>query len=529
STIVRSGTMTVTDPDPKNPGFLRVSSRNPRYFEFANGEFFYPVGHNLRSPSDRRPRALSRAAEDNADRADRLGVFVYREWFEKMHQCGANFTRVWMAPWWCGLEWNNRYPGYHGIAYYNQQNAARLDTIMQFAQQYRIYVNLETANHGMFSTLIDHDWEDNPYNKAWPGGFLEYATDFFRNLRAWNLHRQRLRYTVARWGYSPALAIWGLLTETEWTEAWTRSLSWVASKRLGKRKDLPQPYPSQRYTRYVEKWLTNMSQFIAKTDAHPHIITTHFSNPQNGTKVWKHKELQVVHNNAYTSFVHLWMQERFRNSSGVADIISTYADYYSSQYKKPVILGEWGGHPARNTAEHLCAEFHTGLWVCWMSKLSGATGYWWWNLLDSANLYPHYRAFSRYIQGEDRRNYQKLKTSQPRLNFPELLMLDNADRHARILYSRNTLWGYIFNTKINRERTSIFPRSFDDKRFEASGIGILELPADFENGKYSLEYWNTFTGQVIDKFNITIDATHKTIPIMSHRVDLAIKLKPLKP
>ncbi len=35
-------------------GFIRVSKNDPRYFEFENGEFFFPLGHSLRSPSDPR-------------------------------------------------------------------------------------------------------------------------------------------------------------------------------------------------------------------------------------------------------------------------------------------------------------------------------------------------------------------------------------------------------------------------------------------------------------------------------------------
>ncbi|MEI8381052.1 MAG: DUF5060 domain-containing protein, partial [Planctomycetota bacterium] len=49
-----AGTTTCTPT--QKPGFVKISTTDPQYFEFSNGSFFYPLGHVTRSPSDARWR-----------------------------------------------------------------------------------------------------------------------------------------------------------------------------------------------------------------------------------------------------------------------------------------------------------------------------------------------------------------------------------------------------------------------------------------------------------------------------------------
>ena len=107
-------------------GFLVQSKQDPRYFEFQNGEFFYPMGHTMRSPSDRRPGIYDAPLMQTLDAADAKGTEIYADWFRRMQENGGNFARIWISNWWLGLEWNSRHDGYHGRKYFNQLNAARL-------------------------------------------------------------------------------------------------------------------------------------------------------------------------------------------------------------------------------------------------------------------------------------------------------------------------------------------------------------------------------------------------------------------
>jgi hypothetical protein len=88
------------------------------------------------------------------------------------------------------------------------------------------------------------------------------------------------------------------------------------------------------------------------------------------------------------------------------------------------------------------------------------------------------------------------------------------------------LFGYIYSEAINRYLGSELATGFDDPAFPPTGEGFLELPASFDAGSYLLEYWNTFTGEPIKTVPVVVTEENRRIPILSHRVDIAVKLKP---
>jgi hypothetical protein len=511
-----------------SPGFVRLAKDDPRYFEFSNGSFFYPIGHNLRSPGDSRSEKQGKEARANSEWAMRQGTRAYEKWFARMRENGENFTRVWMSPWWCGLEWNSQHSGYHGLGYYNQANAARLDRVLELAEKEGITVNLETMNHGALSTRIDEDWSGNPLNECTQrGGFLRYATQFFDSERALELHRNRLRYTIARWGYSRAIAWWGVMTETEWVEAYYRSVRGRdVSDKLASEDWVPRPYESHEHKQKVVDWIVTTGGYIRQTDAHPHPVSTHFSMPFYGLEVWHRPNVDVVHNNTYTESVTWWRQNEFKETDGIADVMFVFARQYDAHARrKPLMVGEWGGSPYGSPGPHLAAELHTGTWVMTMTRCAGTAGFWWWNFLDAENLYPHFKAVAAFMKGEDRRgkDYQSCRAA---LSFPNAEEAgDFGERAGILLYNENELLAYIYSKAMNRRNTSVAAKNFDDTAFPKSGEGRFEVPDVLKNGRYVLEYWNTFDGRRIRALDVKLSDGQRTAPVADHRVDLALKLR----
>ena len=513
-----------------SPGFVRVSRSDPTYFEFSDGSFFYPIGHNLRSPSDRREGAHAGKALANADEADRLGTRAYERWFEAMRRHGENYSRVWMCPWWAGLEWHKDAPGYHGLAFYNQQNAARLDRIVELAEREGIYICVETANHGPFSTHIDWQWDRNPLNRVHPGGFLDHATDFFYSDEAQRLHRRRLRYTAARWGYSKAIASWGTMTEAEWTEPYFRSFKWPKTHQLKGRAFAPDPYRTDKHCEALRRWLVDSARYLRLVDSHPHLVGLHVSMPQHATEIWGSQYAEAtdfVHNNAYTSFSKHWAEESFRRYAGVADVMRVFDRYFGSYRRnRPLLIGEWGGKPEENRESHLICELHTGLWAGFMTTTSGLTGYWWWNLIDAHDLYADFGAVAAFARGEERRG-RGFRCSGARVGFPYAQTGGGYwERRGLMLANEDTLFAYVYPAAINRRTDSRVPASFDDPGFPRSGPGVLHVPPTLANGAYRVEYWNTFRGEVISTEDVRVSSHSRLIPLIDHCVDLALKLKP---
>jgi hypothetical protein len=513
-------------------GFVRVSEQDPRYLEFANGEFFFPIGLNLRSPGDVRGARFSPDAAINSEWAEKQGTLAYAQWFRKLRENGGNFARVWMSPWWCGLEWTPKHAGYHGVGYYNQANAERLDRLLALAEAEGIYLNLETINHGCLSTRVDADWHNSPYNLANPGGYVRSPVEFFGNARALKAHRNRLRYTVARWGYSAAIAWWGVITEAEWVQPYDRTIGYATSEPppwlagAAGFESLDTRSPKETYL----KWISETAGYLRQTDAHPHLVSVHFSNPQNGTEVWRMPNLDVVQNNAYTRFATMWKEHEFSRHRGVVDVCRVFAQEYEPyRAGKPLIVCEWGGSPTENTERQLLAELHTGCWGLLMTPASGVTGYWWWNLLDAKNLYGNFRAVAAFMKGEDRRGL-KWRSDRAKPSFPGRGGPDGSrERQGIVLYTKDQLFGYLYDEAINRYVGSDLATGPNDPAFPPTGEGTLELPGSFAPGSYRLEYWNTFAGEPIKTVPVVVTEENRRIPIPDHRVDIALKLKPAAP
>ena len=117
-------------PDNSSRGYMTVS-KDKRHFEFENGEFFYPTMINLCWPRD------SRTIMQNGFRMLNYkdGTLLMDDYVKRMQKNKINMGRIWMTPWWAGLEWNKNYPGFHGVGKYNLRNAWSLDHMMKDAQR----------------------------------------------------------------------------------------------------------------------------------------------------------------------------------------------------------------------------------------------------------------------------------------------------------------------------------------------------------------------------------------------------------
>jgi len=535
--LAREGRFEVA-PAPDARGFVVQSERDPRYFEFQDGTFFYPIGHTMRSPSDRRGGIYAREVRESMAEAEKAGTEIYDRWFKRLREEGGNFARVWISNWWLGLEWNSRHDGYHGRGYFNQLNAARLDRILELAETYGVYLNLETMNHGAFSSVVDGEWEENPWSAYSPDeGPVSYASDFFVHEEAMRWHRLKLRYLMARAGHSPMVAFWGVVTESEWTEPYYRSI-----RGPGRRKPYhPRPFRTDDYVRPFKEWTARTARDLKELNAHPVVTSTHFSNPRHGHDFWRMKDVSVVHNNAYRGFyrqveaplgppapsVYGVEYPRYREKEdpweGVAHELYGYDRYFRpfARDDRILLVGEWGGDPMRNRDSHLMAEFHTGNWILLMTNASGISGYWWYNLVDHHDLYTQYRAVAAFMKGEDLRGRSFECARWPVWFHPE-----RTRDQARLALGKSTTdkaFVYVFSSLLSHRNRSRPPEGFDDPSFPESGPGVMSLPETLREGVYAMEVWNTFTGEVMERREVIVAEGRREVLLPPHRVDLAMK------
>ncbi|WP_415813891.1 DUF5060 domain-containing protein, partial [Deinococcus marmoris] len=330
-----------------SPGFVRLDKQNPRYFAYDDGkaqQFYFPIGLNIGWASGQGAAVL----------AD------YERWLTRLSSNGGNLARVWMAAWSFGLEWKDT-----GLGDYSgrQKQAWLLDQVFALARGRGVNIELVLINHGQFSTTVNAEWQDNPYNAA-NGGPLKSPDEFVTNVQAKDLFKRRLRYIAARYAAQPNLFAWEWWNEVNWTPISDSDL-----------------FP----------WIREMTAALNTWDPYGHLISSSYST--GGTSdLWKLPQIDFSQQHDYGGRDPLMWG---RNS------VSAFTD---TAPNKPVLLAEVGYSGGGNEAPLVrdSIHFHNTIWAAPFVGYAGSGMYWWWDtFVDPQNQWPQYRGLADFLRGEN--------------------------------------------------------------------------------------------------------------------------------
>ena len=336
-------------------GFIRKNTTN--YLSFDNGTQYIPVGENIGWQS-------SNVVTD------------YTNWLGGLTANGGNFIRVWMASWAFGLEWKNNYNGFAGLKKYKQTNAYYFDWLLDYCRQKNVYVMMTLNNHGQVSTGVNPEWADNPYNAS-NGGPATNTWNFFTNATAKNLHKNRMRYIIARYGYSPTIQSWELFNEVDWTDQFDT-----------KKSD-------------VKNWHEEMVNYIRSKDVYKHLVTTSYARDINDDATWNIANIDFTQTHFYL------------DAPNIENTIAAAAQNYLSKFQKPTLNGEFGLGPdgaALSTMDPSGVHIHNALWGTAFSGALGSGMSWWWDsYIQPKNLYPNFKPLTMVLDSIDlvKDNYKK--------------------------------------------------------------------------------------------------------------------------
>lgn len=324
-------------------GFIRRNTTN--YLSFDDGSQYIAIGENM------------------GWQAGNV-VTDYTNWLTKLADNGGNFIRVWMASWSFALEWKNGNDNFQGLKKYKQSNAFYLDWLLDYCRQKKVYPMLALNNHGQVSTNVNPQWSDNPYN-AENGGPANNTWDFFTNATARALHKNRLRYIIARYGYSQNIQSWELFNELHWTNNF------------------------EEHKTEITAWDDEMSAYIKNKDVYKHLVTTSYGGTEISTNTWSLPNIDFTQTHFYI------------NSSNIETALSAGNQSFLSQYSKPTLNGEFGLGPSGTT---LTADDPGGVHIhnaIWGSMFSGGLGSgmtWWWDdYINPQNLYYHFKPLASVV------------------------------------------------------------------------------------------------------------------------------------
>ena len=319
-------------------GWIGVAA-DRRSFKTSDGRLLRLIGANVCWAGDR-------------------GTYDYDDWFRAMRAAGENFARLWLSPWFMPLE---HAPG--TLNQYDQAAAWQMDHILQIAERSGIYVLIAMDHHGMFMSN-DPAWggSNNWWLRASPysrenGGPCASPNAFFTGEEARKLYQKRLRYMIARYGYSPRMVSWQFFNEID--NAYIPRSDLVAED--------------------VAAWHAAMGKWLRANDPYAHLVSTSLTGASVRPEIWELPEMDF---SVYHSYGEA---DPARHVAGVATDLA-------ARFDKPTMIGEIGTNHIKWTisGDPYLRGFRQGLWAGVLGGSVGSSMSWWWEDLHRDRVYPLY-------------------------------------------------------------------------------------------------------------------------------------------
>ena len=296
------------------------------------------------------------------------GTYDYDDWLNKLADAKGNYIRLWLAnDWnWIGLEKLPQVTGDgNGLGKYDLKASWRVDYILDLARArgVRAMLDIESFNY-VDATSEYGNWPASPYNAA-NGGPCATPADFFTDATARALVERRLRYLVARWGYSPAVLSWEL-----WNEV-----------------DLATGYDSAA----VAAWHEEMAAYLRSIDPWQHMRTTSFCVTAGDPAVDSLPGIDYLQSHSYGAHDMAAMVQETTTSKWAA-------------YGKPHYVGEYGVnvYASGNADDPNGIYLHNGLWASLFVGSAGTAMTWWWSdYIDPNDYYTFFTRIADYAADVD--------------------------------------------------------------------------------------------------------------------------------
>ncbi len=332
------------------PPRLRVSRRDPRFFELDDGRPFFAIGQNLCFIGPMQKVTPGR-----------VGTVIGR-----LAAHGVNYLRIWTGcdDWAISLEPGRGGPGpsperwpvhergvtNRGMGVVNQPDAAMLDLVVEAAEAAGVRLQICLLTRDRYMRRL-RDPASPEYDAA------------IRDAR------RLFRYAVARWGASPAVAVW---------EYWN---------------EIDPGLPAGRFYR-------ELAAFLDETDPWRRPRTASAWAP--APALWRDPALHVADLHWYLrpAWGELW-------TDAAAAALERAAVLRRHAPDRPALLSEFGladdqwRHSPWMRQDTALRHVHDALWASALSGLSGTAMFWWWETLEEMGAERCYAPLAKFLEGFD--------------------------------------------------------------------------------------------------------------------------------
>jgi len=359
SRIAEAQSAAAAEPTPlaSTSEFVRVSPRDPRYFELTDGQPYLPVGFNLVGPPE-------------AGDVERV--------VETMARHGVNYCRIWLdQPLWAVEHAQS--------GQYDTDKAKQLDRFLQLCRPRGIRVKMclewfrsivaqvpQPAPRGAFPKPLHH---------LANGGFYRDMTDFLTSERGRTQFRGKLRWYADRYGDEPAVFAWEL-----WNEMNAVQGPW---------------YP------WTQEMLPELQRLFPKNLA----VQSLGSFDRDRAREQYRQLCELPDNDVLQVHRYLDLGADLPVCHGPVDVLAADAvvELRAFGVRKPIILTETGAVKPKHTgASELYAKdqdgvlLHDMLFAPFFAGAAGPGHVWFWReAIDRPNFWHHFQRFHRAVEGID--------------------------------------------------------------------------------------------------------------------------------
>ena len=314
---------------------------------------------------------------------------------------------------------------------YNQPDCFMVDEMVRAAEREGIYLQLCVLTRDLYMNRLG-----NPA-----------STDYVQAIQD---AKNFLRYAVARWGYSTAVATW---------EYWN---------------EMDPGKPTDRFYQEV-------GAYLAGIDIYGHLRSTSTWGPS--ARDSRLPELSLADTHFY-----LRPSDAGRLENEVHAVVDRAQWLRQEAPRKPALLGEfgiadnqWRLLPEMNRKIGL-PDVHNALWASALSGLSGTALPWWWERLDQQDVYSLYRPLSRFVQN--------IPWTTGQLERAEITSTNSALRFVGLQSRGEQAWFWVFhNSAAWKTRLDGRPLpQVNDVEIEIKGL---------KAGIWDINWFDTRQGEVV--------------------------------
>jgi hypothetical protein len=465
----------------ENHGIIRISKTAPRYVEFEDGANHFPIGQDVCWTTDVTksiPGAIVSSQTLPWDES-------WLRWFGGMGKNGANWARVFMKETFlidAGEPWQ-----------WELEKAWRLDQVLGMARKNNIHIclcfNPERSDAGgAYKGGMDIFRSSNTAFGRLLASEHRGFEQFFIDPGAREMYRDKIRYIVARWGWSTNIFSWEFWNEIEAVEPKEGKYKWMREMTA--------------YLRSVDPW-----HHLIKSSAH-HEWSPEYWGADNG-------DLNDVH--PYFGWAG-W--------EGTQNLGEFLPEFSSGVYAtgRPFLIAETG--IAREVTTPLglagdladkdttCFHVHEALWGGLFAGAAGSGMVWWWDEhVDKFNAYFRFKELADFVADIQFNHEAFIRGETAAVSTDSLVFFELIGRQTRLLWLRQRDLGWYSLAVEKRQFTSIAP----------STLTISSV----EPGAYRVEFWSTEEVKLLQSAEVTARNGTLQISLPAIGRELALKVRPV--